>query len=277
MIHQSNQGAWHFSQAFTQHLAEVLKIGIPFGECKGDIYVSDAERSWFSQVHEITSNDNPFWLIVGGGKSDFTCKSWSQVRFQSVVDQLQGKVQFVQIGDLSHRHPGLKNVIDLRGKTDVRQLIRLVYHSAGILCPVTFLMHLAAAVPVKDGRLKTRPCVVLCGGREPMRWEAYTGHQFLHTCGALPCCDHGGCWKSRVMPIGDNDDKDFHELCENVHIEPSGEHIPKCLAVIEPVDVVRAINVYLEGEKMWSNWSQLTTDTKTLQDATRKALYPNLK
>jgi hypothetical protein len=30
-----------------------------------------------------------------------------------------------------------------RGRTDLRQLVRLVYHAQGVLCPVTLLMHLA--------------------------------------------------------------------------------------------------------------------------------------
>ena len=46
-------------------------------------------------------------------------------------------------------------VLDLRGKTDLRQLIRLVYHAQGVLCPVTLAMHLAAAVEVGFPILRT--------------------------------------------------------------------------------------------------------------------------
>ena len=41
---------------------------------------------------------------------------------------------------------GQSRVLDLREKTDTRQFVRLMYHADGVVCPVTFAMHLAAAV-----------------------------------------------------------------------------------------------------------------------------------
>ena len=57
--------------------------------------------------------------------------------------------------------------------------------------------------------------VVVAGGREPSQWEAYPHHQYLHTNGALRCCDAGGCWNARVVPLGDGDGKDGN-LCVDV-------------------------------------------------------------
>ena len=57
--------------------------------------------------------------------------------------------------------------------------MRLTYHAQGMLCPVTALMHLAAAAEMKGGWPKNRPCVVVAGGREPMQWEAYPHHQYI--------------------------------------------------------------------------------------------------
>ena len=74
-------------------------------------------------------------------------------------------------------HPALRGVLDLRGKTDLRQLVRLMHHAQGVLCPVSLLVHLAAGVEGRPDRLMTRPCVVVAGGREPMQWEAYPRHQ----------------------------------------------------------------------------------------------------
>jgi len=152
-------------------------------------------------------------------------------------------------------------VLDLRRKTDVRQLIRLVYHAQGVLCPVTALMHLAAAVPVKPGMPKNRPCVVVAGGREPMQWEAYPHHQYIHTNGALRCCDEGGCWKSRTVPLGDGDEKDKPEhLCVDVVMKelrhagiPGGRKgiekypLPRCMDMITAEEVVRRIELYFTG------------------------------
>ncbi|HVA46385.1 MAG TPA: hypothetical protein VNH11_08430 [Pirellulales bacterium] len=135
---------------------------------------------------------------------------------------VRGRLVFVQIGAAEHSHPPLDNVVDLRGKTDHRQLIRLVYHSSGVLTGVSYPMHLAAAVPCRplapqaepaspnrqafhEGRdptqiprrsahgvsgLRLRPCVVINGGREPPHWEQYPGHQFLHTIGRARLLRH---------------------------------------------------------------------------------------
>lgn len=78
-----------------------------------------------------------------------------------MVDHFEDKIQFVQVGDKSHHHPRLNNVIDLVGKTDIRQLTRLAYHAEGAICPVTFLMHLMAAVEAKPGRPINKPCFVI--------------------------------------------------------------------------------------------------------------------
>ena len=137
-----------------------------------------------------------------------------------------------------------KNVIDLRHRTNLRQLVRLVYHAQGVLCPVTSLMHLAAGVPVKEGMPKNRACVVVAGGREPSHWEAYPHHQFMHTNGALLCCDSGGCWKARTRPLGDGDERDRpNNLCVDV-----ANGLPRCMDMIRPADVIRRIEMYFEGE-----------------------------
>jgi ADP-heptose:LPS heptosyltransferase len=135
-------------------------------------------------------------------------------------------------------------VIDLVGKTDMRQLVRLMYHADGVVCGVTMLMHLAAAVPTKPGRPRSRPCVVIAGGREPAQWEAYPHHSFLHRHSSLPCCDAGGCWKSRIEPLGDGEKHD-ESLCEYPVVTPSGKKLPKCLDLITAQDVIRAIELYL--------------------------------
>jgi ADP-heptose:LPS heptosyltransferase len=243
LIHKSNHGPWHFLHGFTYFLADQLEIKIQPSEFRGDIHLSEREKSWISQVQEIAGGRVPFWIIVAGGKYDFTIKWWDVKRYQEVVNILSEKILFVQVGERRHYQPALENVIDLRGKTSLRQLVRLVYHSQGVLCPVTFAMHLAAAVPVKGGKPKNRPCVVVAGGREPPHWEAYPHHQFIHTVGALRCCDHGGCWKARTRPLGDGDKKDQPEsLCVDV----VGD-LPRCMDMITPGEVVCRIERYFEG------------------------------
>jgi len=243
LIHRSNQTPVHFLEGFSRFLAEKLDVAIPPTEFRGDIHISDKEKSWMSQVQEIVGIRVPFWIVVSGGKYDFTAKWWDADRYQQVVDHFDGRILFVQVGERRHFQPPLRNVIDLRGKTSIRQLVRLVYHSQGVLCPVTFLMHLAAAVPARAGAPKNRACVVVAGGREPPHWEAYPHHQFIHTVGALKCCNNGGCWKARAVPLGDGDKKDSPEsLCVDV----VGK-LPRCMDMITAADVIRRIEMYFYG------------------------------
>ena len=196
-------------------------------------------------VQEITGLDIPYWIIVAGGKLDYTIKWWHFRRWQTVIDRLRHRMRFVQVGDALHYHPPLRGVLDLRGKTSLRDLIRLVYHADGVLCPVTLLMHLAAAVETKAGRALERPCVVVAGGREPPSWEAYPAHRFLHTIGQLPCCARGGCWRSRSVPLGDGEEKDqLQNLCVD-----TVRNLPRCMDLITPEQVVQAFDSYFDDSR----------------------------
>ena len=242
LIYQSNKRPYHFIHGFIDYLNLHLKLDIRPTLFKGDIYLSRSERTLPSLVHDLVGKNIPYWIVVAGGKNDYTIKWWDANRFQHVIDFFKRKILFVQVGSKNHFHPDLKGVLDLRGKTTIRQLIRLVYHAQGVLCPVTLLMHLAAAVEGKENKNGSRPCVVIAGGREPAHWEAYPNHQFIHTIGALRCCSQGGCWKSRTLPLGDGNSKDRPEnLCVNV---VGG--LPKCMDIITVEDVIRRIQIYFQ-------------------------------
>ena len=252
LIHHSNHRPVHFLHAFNAFLSGHLGLPIETTAFKGDLHLSPEEKRWMSQVQEITGEPVPFWIIVAGGKTDFTIKWWDHPRWQQVVDHFRGRIFFVQVGEAHHVHPPLRGVLDLRGRTDLRQLVRLVYHAQGVVCPVTSLMHLAAAVEVKGGRPINRPCVVVAGGREPMQWEAYPHHQFIHTNGALFCCDNGGCWKSRTLPLGDGEDADDNLCVDVVQVAdaPGGEGthpLPRCMDMITAEEVCRRIDLHFTG------------------------------
>jgi ADP-heptose:LPS heptosyltransferase len=242
LIHQCNQRPFHFIHGFIEYLGERLGVRILPLKFKGDIHLTEAEKIAPTPGNEAVG-DRPFWLIVAGGKHDFTIKWWEHDRFQAVVEHFANRIEFVQIGEAGHHHPPLRNVVDLRGKTTLRELIRLVYHAQGVLSPVTLAMHLAAAVETRPQRPPNRPCVVVAGGREPPHWEAYPFHQFLHTVGMLECCSQGGCWRSRVVPLGDGDLKDHpHSLCLDV-----AGTLPRCMHMISAADVIRSIEGFFSN------------------------------
>lgn len=243
LIHSSNSAPYHFIHGFAQHLESQLGVKIPLTEFRGDIHLSAEEKS--KRLLRQYAIPDRFWIVMAGGKYDFTAKWWDPLRYQAIVDHFENRLTFVQCGEAHHWHPPLKDAINLVGKTSLRQFIELMHHASGVICPVTFAMHAAAAVPTSDGGL--RPCIVIAGGREPTHWEAYPGHQYLHTVGMLKCCASGGCWRSRCQPVGDGDSKDNHNRCELPVVLSPELQIPRCMDLITTHQVVTAIQSYLDG------------------------------
>lgn len=249
LIHKSNQHPVHFINGYRCDFEEKLNVKIPVGRWDGSIFIGDHEKQWYSAVYEILGKDVPYWVIDAGYKNDFTCKQWDFEKWQEVVNSCPD-VWFVQIGVKHkwHIHPELKgdNLINLVGKTDLRQLIRLIYNAYGVLTPVSMPMVMSYLIPAHP-RFKrlSRACVVVAGGREPNHWQQGPNQQYIHTCGMLPCCDLGGCWKSRVQPIGDGDEKDKNNLCEKPVTLGTGQVIPKCMDMIKAGEVTNQVLKYM--------------------------------
>jgi ADP-heptose:LPS heptosyltransferase len=232
-INQCNQHAAHFMEAYCQSIGKALGVHIPLVTNRPHVYISNREKTWINQCEDTFQYKGKFWLVNAGRKTDFTTKFWGTENYQAVIDALRGKIVFVQVGSTEHHHPPLRNVLDLRGKTDVRQLIRLAYHAEGAIGGVTFLQHLMAALE--------KPYVCILGGREPVQWNQYPFQQTLHTVGMMACCRHGGCWKSRTVALNDGGEQD-KSLCENPIL--GGDPLPRCMAAIAPSEVVNAVLRY---------------------------------
>jgi ADP-heptose:LPS heptosyltransferase len=244
-INQCNQRAGHFTTGFVRDLSERLGRMIMPLEMRPDVYLTAEEMD--PGRKRIA---RPYWVLVAGGKRDFTAKVWDRIYWQEVINQLREEVYFVQVGSAKHMHPPLTGVTNLIGKTNFRELMTLIYHAQGVVCPVTCTMHLAAAF--------NKPCVVIAGGREPWWWEAYTrktwamsavtacppdfvDHTFLHTIGDLRCCKQRGCWRSGVG------EKRMGKNCRAIERGPSQPQ-PACLRMITPEMVTGSVRRYLHGE-----------------------------
>lgn len=249
----SNQLPFHFIHGFRQDLEQ--KLGLPIDPTcfYGDLHLTAEEEE-----NPLPLKDNPFWIVNAGCKYDYTNKLWEFARFQQIVDHFKD-ITFVQIGSSNkyHFHKPLegKNVINLIGRTTLRQCMSLMYHAFGVITPVSFPMHLSAAIEMHPKFVKRvmtnnqriwRPCIVIAGGREPPHWEAYPTHAFLHTVGELPCCLHGGCWKSRIERRNDGDGKDT-SLCFRPHTTSSGQVIPECLNLISADLVMEHMIRYMKA------------------------------
>lgn len=220
---------------------------------RGDLHLTEEEKE--DDIVKKTYGIEDYWVIAPGGKRDCTAKIWDWRRFQKVIDHFEGYIKFVCIGRSDHLIERLRGVIDLTDRLSIRDLIKLAYHSKGCVSGVSFLMHLAAAVPHdvmgSNGKIvkQQKPCVSIYGGREPSSFTGYSAHQILHTEGAINCCDFGGCWQSRIVPINKNDSSDVdknNRLCHHV-MEEDGRTVQKCMDIIEADDVIRAIEIYYSG------------------------------
>lgn len=221
LINKSNQRPVHFVQGYVDDLARQLDLRLECMYNRPFLYLSEEEKSWTNQVEETFGYKGPYWVICSGIKDDYTVKGWGTSNYQAVVDKLRGLVQFVQVGESHHKHPLLNGVLDLRGKTTTRQLIRLAYNSAGGIGGVSFLHHVYAALE--------KPFVCIASGLEPRSWEAYNSEAYLTRQGMLSCCRLGGCWKAKV-------DRD----CEQPMVLGT-EKVPRCMMLIPPDEVVQAV------------------------------------
>lgn len=246
-IRDQNHETIHFLAYFHRDFYKQCKVQVPLTLPYPDLHLTEEERQ-----RRIV--EGRYWLVLNGGKSDFTAKVWRGSNMQAVVDGLRSRgIGVVQTGAASpgNWHLPLRGVLDLVGRTSLRDFMRLVAQADGVICPVTAAMHMAAALH--------RPCVVLAGGREAWWWECYapenTGlggaavarkirvpHRYLHTIGLLECCKHHGCWRNKVVPL--HNDK---SLCVRPVMHPE-QPVPFCLDMITPAMVEAAVlSYYYDG------------------------------
>jgi ADP-heptose:LPS heptosyltransferase len=217
----------HFADAFREDLEERLGVPIAATGYRPELYLSEKEQAASRQIDDLW--DGPFWLLNAGWKTDFPLKHYH--RWPEVVEEFNarfwGKVALVQVGQRHprHQHIPLNGVFDLLGKTTLRQLIVLCAQAEGTIGPVSCHLHIAAAFD--------KPCVVVAGGRENVRWEGYDGQRWLGTNGAIAGCPVGGCWKTKPEACVDRLDG-----------------VPLCMAMTSPEAVCAAIFSYYDGGRL---------------------------
>jgi ADP-heptose:LPS heptosyltransferase len=228
LTNASNRLDWHFANAYRMSMEDALGVSIPQGESRPDIWLSEEEYNAPRVFKE------PYWIICVNGEKGWGCKMYPFKNWQKVIDQ-NPDIKFVQIGTNEDKPPRLQgdNVIDHVGKTQskdegIRDLYKLFLHAEGSIGLVSFHMHLSGAL--------YKPCVVVAGAREPVSFTRYAGHQYLANDGCLPC-GITACWHCDI------------KTCTNL-IEKEEEKIPKCVDIIEPEDVTRAIRAYYKGGRL---------------------------
>ncbi len=228
LTNASNRLDWHFCNAFRVSIEDALKVQIPQGESRPDIYLTQEEYDAPRVIRD------PYWIICTNGEKGWGTKMYPHVKWQEVVDQ-NPDLLFVQIGTKEDNAPRLvgPNVIDYIGKTQskdegIRDLFKLFLNAEGSIGLVSFHMHLSGAL--------SKPAIIVAGAREPVHFTRYPGHAYLATDGMLPCATKA-CWHCSI------------DACTNL-VTQSGEKVPKCVDIITSQDVTRAIAGFYQGGRL---------------------------
>ena len=271
LIDQSNQGPFFFIHLFRDGLERTIGRPIPATDYKGHIEITPDEQLWRNPIYEHIGEERPYWLVNAGHKTDFTIKMWDHAKYQKVVNAFPD-VLFVQTGvvvsdpnaQTRHIHAPLKgpNVLNMLNRLNERDSVLSMYHAYGALTGISFPHILAYSTPPNPWfKRKSRAAIIVAGGREPNHWQQGPNQIHIHTCGVLDCCDYGGCWKSRVVPIGDGDEKDEKELCEYPEKTKDGADIARCMNMITAEEVIMWMKRFMDSNPIFkeTKWKPLKT------------------
>ena len=235
LTNASNRLDWHFANAFRISIEDVLDVHIPQGESRPDIWFTEEEYNAPRVFNE------PYWVIVLNGEKGWGCKMYPYERWQEFVNQNKD-ITFVQLGTNEDNPPRLQgqNIINFVGKTQdkdtgIRDLFKIFLNAEGSIGLVSFHMHLSGGL--------YKPAIIIAGAREPVSFTRYQGHQYLATEGCLPCAATTACWHCNI------------DTCPQLVIDESKAHIgdrkvPKCVDIIYPEDITRALNMYYLGGRL---------------------------
>lgn len=236
-ITQYHDDSMPFVSRFHEKLSREIGSSVPCTKIAGDLRLSDDEKAW-----NAPWGTGPFWILNAGSKADFTVKQSDPGELAKVVQHFAGRLTFVQTGGKDHHHPAIPAAFDFRGRpgdNDYRRAMVAMYRADGVLTPISWPMHLAAALECPPEMPQRRACVVLAGGREAVNMIQYPKHRVLHTIGELPCCADGPCWRMKV-------DKDCPNGCD----AGNGLRVAECMKRLTADRIIEAIESYYRDGKL---------------------------
>ena len=233
----TRQGKMHYIEAYHRQISNYANKPVTCGRLAPDLHLGREEMaSWPGPIYGHYGFTGKYWVVFSGGAKEPDVKWWPTEYYQAVVDAFKDTTVFVQAGAKNGHHPPLDGAINMVGKTTLRQLMRLMYWSEGVISGNSMPMHMAAGLPWRTSQPK--PCIVIGGGREDVVWYQYQHQQSFHTIGQIDCCASHGCWKARVNSRGLDD--------TGCCVHPT-QGYAGCMAMIRPEEVVASIRRYYDS------------------------------
>ena len=201
-IHASNGS---LVESYTRNVCNALGLAqVPISVRTPVFTLTDDEIAWGSRFRGS-------WLVNANCQTCSVSKYYPY--WKEVVRELRGMgLRIVQVGGNEERDvtTELDDVEDMRGKTNIRQYLGMVYNCAGILTPPSGIQNLGAAWG--------KPTVVVVGCREPNELTDYPNCVYLRS-----SCDHENC------------------ICQHPQDCRHWNGVCKCQADIEPERIVEAV------------------------------------
>lgn len=166
-----------------------------------------------------------YWVINANWQ---TCSETKAYPWYQEIVNLRPDIVFVQIGSQESRdvQQSLDNVVDLRGKTNIRELISLISKSKGVLGPVSSTTHIAQALNI--------PCIAINGNREPAALTKHPKTIHFHKDGGCGYTQKKSCLTFKTS-------KKTNKTCKAI-VEYKGFKYPACMHNVSPESVALEIN-----------------------------------
>ena len=137
IVQQDHRRPVHLAQLNSEHLG----LNLNYSKIACEIYFSDDELLTWDRKYRDLPQD--FAIIKPTGRTDWTPnKEWGVENYQAVVNGLP-QIPWIQVGE--SKDECLHNVLDLRGKTSVRELFYLIKRARFVLAVEGLYNHAASA------------------------------------------------------------------------------------------------------------------------------------
>jgi ADP-heptose:LPS heptosyltransferase len=172
------------------HLARIIgrRLGVRVKDVRPDCHIDETLVGQFRSCWQDLPRPH---VLVQRRAGYFTPnKNWPDVSWETLVNVILKTGTVIEIGENREGHVdfAFPNYIDLRGKTDLRELVASIAAADILVAPVSGPVHIASAVRT--------PAVVILGGYELPENTVYSGNRILYT--PIECSP---CWLKTPCPI----------------------------------------------------------------------------